>query len=49
MKIGGYTVADRITCAKCGGCGQIKDDSTEPKKKYSYRYKYRGKNAVALA
>jgi DnaJ-class molecular chaperone len=49
LKIGGYTVADRIACAKCGGCGQIKDDSTEPKKKYSYRYKYRGKNAVALA
>lgn len=49
LKIGGYTVADRIACAKCGGCGQIKDESTEPKKKYSYRYKYRGKNAVALA
>lgn len=48
LKIGGYTVADRIACVKCGGSGQIKDDPKEPKKKYSYRYRYRGKNGEAL-
>lgn len=49
LKVGGYTTADRTTCVKCGGCGQIREDHKEPKKKYTYNYKYRGKNAGAIA
>lgn len=49
LKIGGYTVADRVTCNKCGGSGQIKEDPNEPKKKYAYKYRYRGKNGVSIA
>jgi DnaJ-class molecular chaperone len=44
LKIGGYTTADRVTCTTCGGSGQIEDSPSKPKKKYVYRYKYRGKN-----